>query len=284
MSAGYRREFAAETTLNLDAALADPDHALPHSEDLEGKHRAVAPQHERFATFIRPSGGLWSSAREMARFAAAELARGVAPGGTRVASEAAVTHRWEPQVTMAADVSYGLGWVNAKLRGLRMVMHGGGTMGFSSMVMLFPDVGLGVVVLSNGSTGHTVGRALRARLLELWYGIDEKSAEQLRHRLATKKDELAKLQSRLSEPPADWVAPWLGEHRHPELGPIRLERKDDAVWADAGEYRTRLLRYDRPDGQAVLIFADPPLAGIELEPVEPSSLRLVRGQERYLLP
>ena len=50
-------------------------------------------------------------------------------GGTRIVSEANLTHRWKPQVKISADAAYGLGWMSSKKKGLRLIAHGGGTMG-----------------------------------------------------------------------------------------------------------------------------------------------------------
>jgi CubicO group peptidase (beta-lactamase class C family) len=272
------------STLDLDAAARDPDHATPHSMDLRGKHRVVSLDHERFARYIRPSGGLWSTAREMANYVITELGRGLAPGGKRVVSEANLTHRWEPQVKISAHVHYGLGWVVARSKGLRLVTHGGGTMGFATKVSFLPDKGLGVVMIANGTGGHLAESMIWSRLMELWFGIDDKAAATLQYAVKKQKQEFAKLAQRTGEPAEAWIEPLLGEHDNPEIGKITINARAGGYVLDAGEYRTRLLRYDRPDGKRVLLFADPPLAGLELIPVTGGggTLEMKRAQERYL--
>jgi CubicO group peptidase (beta-lactamase class C family) len=273
------------TTLDHDAAIKASDRAVPHSQDLWAKHHPLSLEQERFASYIGPSGGIWSSAREMARYVITELNRGVAPDGKRVVSAANLTHRWEPQVKASAKVSYGLGWAVAKTKGLRKITHGGGTMGFATKVSFFPDKGLGVVMISNGTGGHLVESVVQARLLELWFGVDDKAQARLDFILKEQDKEIAKLKKRTGAPDKTWIAPLLGAHENDEIGAISLTAAPGGQYLlDAGEYKTKLLRYSKPDGKTVLLFSDPPLAGLEIAPLEGAAGRLEmrRAQERYI--
>jgi CubicO group peptidase (beta-lactamase class C family) len=278
------------TTLALERAVADANHARPHAQALDGTHQPIALDHERFVDYVAPSGAIWSSAAEMARYVITELNGGRAPDGTRVVSRTALEKRWQPQVAMAKDVAYGLGWVRAKKKGLRLLTHGGGTMGFATKVTFYPDAQRGFVMIANGTGGHLVESIVGRRLFEIWFGGDEKVAEQLAYAVEAQRRERDKALERCSRPAADWIAPLLGDHVHPELGVLSIERSGDAIELDAGNYRSTLLRYDRPDGKVSLTCTAPPLAGIELvlpaddggeEP--DTSLILTRGQERYEL-
>jgi CubicO group peptidase (beta-lactamase class C family) len=273
------------TTLDHDAAIKATNRAVPHSQDLWARHHPLSLEQERFATYIGPSGGIWSSAREMARYVITELNRGVAPDGKRVVSAANLTHRWEPQVKVSAKASYGLGWVVAKTKGLRKITHGGGTMGFATKVSFFPDKGLGVVMISNGTGGHLVENVVQARLLELWFGVNDKAQALLDFVLKEQKKEIAKLKKRTGAPGKAWIAPLLGAHQNDEIGAISLSAAPGGHYMlDAGEYKTKLLRYSKPDGKTVLLFSDPPLAGLEIFPLagEAGTLEMRRAQERYV--
>lgn len=270
------------STFDFDKAVKDPNHALPHSTDLEGKHFPVVLGHERFATYIRPSGGLWSSANEMARYVAEELRQGALPDGKRIASAQNVTHRWGPQVAIGADLHYGLGWMVAKTKGVRVVSHGGGTMGFATFVFFLPEKGVGAVLIANGTGGHQVEAAIRARLMELWFDIDEKSEEQLAVGLGAQAQALEQLRGESKTPEVAFMAPLLGTWRHPELGDLVLRQQKGEVWLDAGAFKSRLLQHTRKDGKVALLFRDPALAGLELV-VEGTGLTLDRGQEVYPL-
>ena len=148
------------STFDPETVLADGDYALPHAVDLSGDLRPLPLTAERGLLPYRPAGALWSNAREMARYLQTELARGVAPGGTRVVSAENLEATWTPGVSvpniyggppqMAATMArYGLGWVNGEYRGLRVVSHAGGTGGFTSEIAFLPEADLGIVILSN---------------------------------------------------------------------------------------------------------------------------------------
>jgi len=274
------------TTLDLDAAIKDPDHAIPHSEDLKEQHHVVPMSIERFATYIRPSGGIWSTANDMARYVMAELARGKLPGGGQVASEGNLTRRWQPQVKISDKASYGLGWITAESRGLKVISHGGGTMGFGTLVSFLPNKNAGLVAISNGTGGHQVNALIWRRLLELWFGDRPRAVERLKFNLTRKKQSLARLKARMSVPDNKFMAPHLGTYKNPELGAFKIYKVKGSggYELDAGEFKTTLMRHDRQDGKSVLIFASPPLAGLNLIPVEgkPGQLEMKRAQEKYL--
>ena len=129
------------STFDPEAVRPDGDYAPPHAADLSGDLRPIPLEAEHDVLLpVRPAGGLWSTARELARFVQTELAGGTAPSGTRVVSAENITVTWAPRVAvpnlyggppeMAASMSsYGLGWLSGEYRGLRVISHTGGTVG-----------------------------------------------------------------------------------------------------------------------------------------------------------
>jgi CubicO group peptidase (beta-lactamase class C family) len=121
------------STFDPEAVRADDDYALPHAADLSGDLRPIPLEAEYDVLLpVRPAGGLWSTARAMARFLQTELAGGIAPSGTRVVSAANLPATWAPRVAvpnfyggppeMAASMSnYGLGWMSGEYRGVRVI-------------------------------------------------------------------------------------------------------------------------------------------------------------------
>ena len=125
-----------------------------------------------------PAGGLWSNAREMARYVQTELAGGVAPNGTRVVSAEQLAETWAPGVALssAPAASYGLGWKSEDYHGQRVISHSGGTFGFASEVAFLPEADLGIVVLSNARTpGDAFPYAVQYRLFELLFEQEAES-------------------------------------------------------------------------------------------------------------
>ena len=273
------------TLLDLDAARKVKNRATPHSQDLNLGHRVVPLDHERFAAYIGPSGGVWSNVLDMARFVSTELAGGVTPEGKRVISEKNLLHRRAPQVKMDADSAYALGFAVSRSKGLQVVTHSGGTMGFATLLFFLPEKNAGFVMIANGTGGHLAEKTIQRRLVELWFGAEPRARKNLEFTLVQMKKSIEEAKPRLSAPTPEFMKPLVGKLSHPELGEAVIELVKDDYFMTIGKYRTRLLLYRRPDGKTVLTFTEVPLAGLELSPVEgdPGALELERAQERYVL-
>ena len=87
----------------------------------------------------------------MAQFLIVHLAGGVYDS-TRVASAASVA-AMHTGGAPSEGFSYAFGWRDGKINGARAVHHGGITPDFNGTMVVLPDSGWGVVVLTNASTG-----------------------------------------------------------------------------------------------------------------------------------
>lgn len=102
-----------------------------------------------------PCGGLVATAADVLRFAALHDRGGLAPDGTRVLSEDAVTQMVTPQFTLpegtGGDTHAGIGWSMSEVSGGRwQVGHGGDLVGTHAVFERIPAERLAVVVLANG--------------------------------------------------------------------------------------------------------------------------------------
>ena len=98
-------------------------------------------------------GGVYSTTRDMARFAAALLGSGSGEHGpilrtSTVASMCAPQFRPDPRVP-----GVGLAFFRGGVGGHRVVGHDGILPGFNSAMLLAPDDGVGIVGFTNGSSG-----------------------------------------------------------------------------------------------------------------------------------
>jgi CubicO group peptidase (beta-lactamase class C family) len=101
-------------------------------------------------------GGIYSSARDIARFAAALLGGGANEHGS-ILDPATLSTMWEPHHQPDARVpGWGLGFTRGDAGGHRMVGHDGILPGFNSALLLAPDDGLAIVAFTNGSRGAFV--------------------------------------------------------------------------------------------------------------------------------
>jgi hypothetical protein len=271
----------SRSTFDAAAVANDADHATPHGTALDGSYQPVSIADEAaWSGPDAPSGGMWSSANELARYVMTQLRHGVAPDGTRVISEANLNETWEPQVAISADISYGLGWEIESWRGLRIIRHGGNTRGFTSDVAFLPDSDLGVVVLANAQEANAAVPAIRQRLIELLYDQPNEAEPQL----VAAQDELAQQRTATAAALGDPIDPHLahsltGDYYNVDLGAVTVTYEKGALVADAGELRVALqpLR-DPPASGPSFVATNPPWAGQPVRfDVGGSSPRLVYG-------
>jgi hypothetical protein len=137
------------STLDFDRAMRSDNHALPNAlSALTGNVDPVQPEFERFATSVAPAGGVWSNIEDMGRYALLHLSKGRNVWGRRVVSEASLEETHTPMVAAGAG-SYGLGWVIGESPFGHVVSHDGGTAGFGADLVMLPERGWGIVVLTN---------------------------------------------------------------------------------------------------------------------------------------
>jgi len=158
------------STLDFDRAMRSDNHALPNEYSaLSGNVDSVQPEFERFATSVAPAGGVWSNIEDMSRYALLHLSKGRNIWGQRVVSEAALEETHTPMVALEGS-SYGLGWVVIDSALGRIVTHDGGTAGFGSDLVLLPEQGFGIVVLTNRASSFPFVQAVERYTLELLLG------------------------------------------------------------------------------------------------------------------
>ncbi len=124
---------------------------LGHVLDSEGNPAAsrVYPYNRAHS----PSSGLISSAKDMTRWAVANLNRGELQG-RRILRAKTYDAMWKSaraldDVAGGAGARVGLGWFFKNHRGNLMVTHSGGDTGFLSDLALLPERGVAVVWMSN---------------------------------------------------------------------------------------------------------------------------------------
>jgi CubicO group peptidase (beta-lactamase class C family) len=114
---------------------------------------------------VAPAGSINSNVVEMAQYLRLHLGNGTYRG-TRLVSMVNLGITKTPHVnaggvgdSLSHFSSYGLGWVLQDYRGKKIAWHNGGIDGQLSEMWTIPEVGLGIVVLSNGSP-HAAGPAI----------------------------------------------------------------------------------------------------------------------------
>ena len=262
------------STLALTDVVADDDHASPHAQDLPGSfHPLTLMEDDFWITPVAPTGALWSSAREMARYVQTELSRGVAPDGGRVVSTANLERTWQPGVAFAAPPPggpaifatlaqhYALGWISGAFGGQRLISHGGATLGFTSNVAFLPEANVGVVVLTNGAEQGAFASFLTLRLLELLFDLPPVIDTLLPSAFAGTAQGWSDLEAGLGPVDPAVVTPYLGRHVNAALGEVTLSLREGELVFDASGFSSRIRPSVSADGTVTNYrFVDPPVA------------------------
>jgi CubicO group peptidase (beta-lactamase class C family) len=148
----------SHTNASTAELVAAGDVATPHAM-ADGKLVPLAQtNHDNNA----PAGSINSCVADLAKWMIAQLGHGAYPGG-RLFSEKQSKEMWSAQTILPiGDLpkgapaalqpmfnAYGLGWMLRDWRGKKMVYHTGSLAGYVSRTTLIPEIGLGVVVLTN---------------------------------------------------------------------------------------------------------------------------------------
>lgn len=209
------------------------DFALPYDEEAE----TIKLIPFRVVTNMGPAGSINASARDMAKWVEIHLSGGKV-GDKQIIGAATLADIHSPHMVMDGAVerpelsqpAYGMGWFIDTYRGHQRVQHGGNIDGFSALVTLLPQDGLGMVILANKSgTGvpellarHTIDRLLKLEPSINWNG--ESLARRDVALAELKKAEGKKEEMRRpGTKPAHKLEEYAGDYFHPAYGTLRID-------------------------------------------------------------
>ena len=102
---------------------------------------------------VQPTGGAWSSVKDLTRYVQMELAKGKLPNGKVLVSEKNLLARRDKQIAVGEYETYGMGLTVDTQWGIPIVHHGGSMLGFKSDMFWLPEHGVGGVIFTNSNTG-----------------------------------------------------------------------------------------------------------------------------------
>ncbi len=142
------------TNFSVEDSQKDADHALPYREYKDKIEKIPF----RNITNIGPAGSINSSVNEMSHWLLVHLNQGKYNGkpiiNPQTVQDMHLAHMPTGGTPTTAEITpadYGLGWFVDTYRGHRRVRHGGNIDGFSALVCMLPDDGVGIVALTNKS-------------------------------------------------------------------------------------------------------------------------------------
>lgn len=148
---------------------------------------------------VYPAGGLVCHVKELLRYARFHLGDGCAKDGNRLLTAESMAQMQSPQVTVRGKEMWGLTWSLDETSGVRQVLHGGGTLGQVTLLVLVPAHDFALVVLTNADQGGLLTREVSRQALKEYLGLETP----LPAPIEASKDELAAYVGRYSRPFAD---------------------------------------------------------------------------------
>jgi CubicO group peptidase (beta-lactamase class C family) len=251
----------SSTTFDYAKALAG-NHAAPHAWDADGNTALAVMEANYSIRPLRPAGGAWSSARDMMRYLRMELGRGVLDG-KRVASEANVVSRRNPQVRIGNDVTYGMGLEVDRRWGIPIVSHGGSMIGYKSDMYYLPDHDVAAVILTNSDEGNALLGPFRRRLVEVLFDGKPEAEENIATAAKNMKAAVLTERKRLTIPAERTAADRLAvKYSNASLGEIAVSRRDQDTWFDFGEWKTPVASRKNDDGTTAFVTIVPGFEGL----------------------
>jgi CubicO group peptidase (beta-lactamase class C family) len=148
-----------------------------------GRMQALRPLKD--TDLVNPAGGVNSSARDMSKWMAVQLAGGALPDGKRLWSQDSADTMWTPLAIVGAtagpvdpetDPHFVLsapGWAVLDYRGWPVVMHAGDYPGVCTRLMLVPSRKLGLYIALN-SEDEALHEAIAYSILDHYLGLPTK--------------------------------------------------------------------------------------------------------------
>lgn len=242
------------TTTDEASRWLNPDRSQAHAR-LGPPMRGAGPEsvldeHKALGPNANPAGGIMSSAEDMSRWIAVQLAQGRLPDGKPLWSEAQAREMWSmvtpeptppPQGPLAEAApqfrGYALGWSVQDYRGHRIVWHAGGTLGFLTLVVLLPEKDTGFVILQN-SEDLDVLFPLEDILLDHYFGLPKKDwASAYRAVFGARRDAAVSTLARLKAParrtqPSAPAQAYAGAYADPWYGDMTVKAAADKLVVD----------------------------------------------------
>lgn len=137
------------------------------------KKQQMLPYHDMKA--FTPTGGLYSSARDIAHFLILHLGK-VGNGENAILTQQSIQHMRQPilkteksrYMNGTTSGGVGIGWFLSSIANTPVVEHGGGDFPFTTFLLLAPTLDLGVFIAANTGSYPQVITRMAYKLVELF--------------------------------------------------------------------------------------------------------------------
>ncbi len=149
--------------------------AVGHNQDEDGT--ITQPRMWAIPRGNAPAGGMSANAADQIGWARFHLGDGTAPDGTRLLSTESLARMQQPTVSMPGSAlgdHVGISWLLRDVGGVRLVAHGGTTVGQHSEFVMVPERDFALISMTNcGPNGPKLNEQLLAWALEHYLGVME---------------------------------------------------------------------------------------------------------------
>jgi CubicO group peptidase (beta-lactamase class C family) len=215
------------TTLRPSVAMTYPL-SMGHSVSGKEPPAIIRPAFNNVAMW--PAGSIYSSVNELSRFVIALMNDGRVEGKQLLSPEVCAKLPGE-YTSMPGDpsVHYGYGLLNFEERGVRVIMHGGFSRGYGSMIQMFPEQHVAVILQTNKS-GETLPKT-RVKAMELSLTLKPETAEKPKTAQPLSAMEMASYTGKYVNGPQIWEV-------YVEGGKLHLKQEGSEVeLSKTGKYR-----------------------------------------------
>jgi CubicO group peptidase (beta-lactamase class C family) len=275
------------TTLDF-ARVIQADYATPHGGTLDYGFSPVSLSMDYWAKSMAPAAGFWSNVEDMSNYMLLELSNGRTADGSVFVSEANFLKRRQPQVAVSDKDHYGLGIYIYDDHELHSFGHGGNTIGFTSSLDVFPDEGIGLVLLTNANEAVYFTRAVRRRLVEIIFNGNQLAQDQLDTYITQMDDSYQKNSIWIDHrPDRYWIGTLEGDYVNEDLGRVSIRETPDGAVFDTGKWKIPIASIPRGIGQEKgILLTDSPFTWMEIIPDDKDDshqvLTLQTPQKNYL--
>lgn len=224
----------------------DSNFSQPYRVEVDGQ---VTQLPFRDISIIGPAGSINASVNEMAAWTIFHLNDGHYQG-KEILSKKSIDFLHTPKMPLGLQITpevvpvgYAAGWSVAVYRGHLRLHHAGAIDGFTSMVALLPNAGIGITILTNQER-HDVPDVLERTTIDRLLGLEKRdwSGESF------KKSGHAMMMEGMAEDdkpktgthPAHPLADYAGVYEHPAYGEVTVRHQDGQLFYQLNRIETPL--------------------------------------------
>lgn len=163
------------SSAGLFERVSDKSNVIDGHASVEGKVQVIKRSSVRVAA---SAGGVNSNITDLCKWVGTLLSQGKYDGDKRLVSEKVMKELWSPQTIIQVNspgpynthfAAYGLGFFLNDVNGYKQVTHTGGLEGMVTQITMIPELGLGIIVLTNQQEGGAF-RSITNQILDGYFG------------------------------------------------------------------------------------------------------------------